>query len=296
MEFRDTLAAPAPPPPPRAPAMPYEVKVFRYGPGEGIERLTKVYPDRAGDELLLPEEIAVWLRVSHLERLLAGDAAGDPPTLPYSVKQFTVGYGVHAHEVPHKVWPHQDWGGPPLTEEELLVWEYLEHLEAELTKKREAEIASIDVAKLPDLLATEPAPAVEPVTASAVPSPAAPVAEDVAPVAVAEPASCMPAATPADPAPATVVEPAPIVEADPLTHARTFLRGALVAGAVSAGEVLTIAAAAGVSEANLRKAKSELGVVSRKVGVSGWVWEMRGDEEPAEEVSHAEEGQPQPVA
>ena len=40
--------------------MPYTVKVYRYGPGEGIERPTKEYPGPFPGPLLTPEEIAVW--------------------------------------------------------------------------------------------------------------------------------------------------------------------------------------------------------------------------------------------
>lgn len=49
------------------PTLPYDAKVFRYGPGEGIERLTKVYPSGMGGELLTPEEIAVWDYAKWLE-------------------------------------------------------------------------------------------------------------------------------------------------------------------------------------------------------------------------------------
>lgn len=60
-----------------------------------------------------------------------------------------------------------------------------------------------------------------------------------------------------------------------LTEARAFLRDALAGGAVPVGEVRRLAAAAGLSWATIRRAKSDAGVTVAKEGMAGgWTWRL----------------------
>jgi putative DNA primase/helicase len=64
-------------------------------------------------------------------------------------------------------------------------------------------------------------------------------------------------------------------EGGALREAVEFLRDALAGGPVSRKTIKTDASANGVSEKTLRRAKSRLGVVTRKMGMKeGWIWEI----------------------
>lgn len=51
---------------PTIPPLPYRVELHRYGPGAGVERLTKIL-HHGGSELLTPDEVAAWERMQWLE-------------------------------------------------------------------------------------------------------------------------------------------------------------------------------------------------------------------------------------
>ena len=78
---------------PTVPLLPYSVRSYPYG--TGVERLTKVYPDRIGGDLLTPEELAVWSRLcwseAEVKRLTEENAALradlDAATAPTEVKK-----------------------------------------------------------------------------------------------------------------------------------------------------------------------------------------------------------------
>lgn len=283
-------APPAPPvaPPhmPDAPPLPYEAVARRYGMGEGIERISKLYPGGGGaggiagcDILLLPDELEIWNRVVALRKALAtGVVPSELPPLPYEPRLFPSG-SVRGREVLKKVYfdSRAKFGGESLTDEEIAVWNHMKWLEEELAGRQlSAAIDTVDVAKLPDLLAPT----------------------------VAEPA--VPESPPiVEPATATMVGESPTVaDADPSpkavntgdgarAQAKSFLIDVLKNGPMPATDVATLAAAAGLSEATVKRARQELGVVPRKIGLTGWVLELPGEgDHVAEVVPPVEAGQP----
>jgi hypothetical protein len=57
--------------------------------------------------------------------------------------------------------------------------------------------------------------------------------------------------------------------------AKGFLATALIEGPVSSSEIISTAAAAGISERSIQRAAEQLGVMREKVGFSGgWIWSM----------------------
>jgi hypothetical protein len=68
-----------------------------------------------------------------------------------------------------------------------------------------------------------------------------------------------------------------------LREAEEFLRDALSGGSVSHRMIKVDAEGAGISERTLKRAKSKLGVVARKIGMKeGWVWRLPSPEEGQE--------------
>jgi hypothetical protein len=67
-----------------------------------------------------------------------------------------------------------------------------------------------------------------------------------------------------------------------------FLATFLAAGPRSAIEVTTAAAERGISETTLKRAKQDLGIISKKVGLMGWQWALPVDGEQAAEPGEVE--------
>ena len=143
MLFFDETKTPPPPPPPPVPAMPYWVELLTYGGlGATSVRPTKMYPDRGGD-MLSPDEVGVWEYVKHLESALLAPPVGLAPALPYRVELMTYGGLGATSQRLTKLYP--TWGGDVMTPDECAVWEYVQHLEAEVKRVTvERELSVLD--------------------------------------------------------------------------------------------------------------------------------------------------------
>jgi hypothetical protein len=257
MLFIDEIASPPPPLAPAPAGLPFDVKEFAFGLNG--TRPAKVRPSGQSD-YLSDDELLLWQRAQHLEQVLAGSPPDGPaPELPFLVRDCP--FGTTGRTRPAKQYGEGGrYGGPFLEDDEVSLWEHLQRLEQAVAQ-----------------MTTVPSPAAE-----AHPEGMGPDAKPHSPprtekrletrettAAIAETNAAQPETTPV-PEPAA----APGGAKDAATE---FLRGFLADGPQDARAVAEAASAKGISESTLKRSKAELGVVSRKNGIAGWIWELPTD-------------------
>lgn len=261
-----------PPPPPAPVGMPYEVEDVAFGTF-GRTRPVKKYADGRTGGYLQEDELGVLAVVRHLEGQVAGTVPLDAPEppLPYDARPYPFGYGPAARERFAKVYPPEASriGGHFLEDDEIQAFEFLQALREQVAAKRASTPTgepkeSIPAAELaaPNVEVKEVAPTAEPAPLLAVSESPGGVQDASEPEGDDEPTG----------------EPVGAQE-----RAGAFLRELLKDGPVPAAVAFEKGAEAGFSEKSLKRGKAAAGITSRKVGLSGWLWELP-TAEPADDV------------